>query len=109
LAWNIQVLRHCGNKPTVCGVGVGATAPVEVAPVEFEPWCTKVSVAVTGQIVVETSTVSVTTTTEALLAGQLVTLAAHEVRVLTTVVRTVDVDKLVVTLVLVLGAFECFE
>jgi hypothetical protein len=50
--------------------------------------------------------VSVTRTTEALSAGQLVTVAAHEVRVLTIVVRTVDVLRLVVVLVVVLGGFE---
>jgi hypothetical protein len=50
--------------------------------------------------------VSVTTTAEALLAGQLVTDGAHEVSVLMTVVRTVEVLRLVVVLVVVLGSFE---
>jgi hypothetical protein len=50
--------------------------------------------------------VSVTRTTEALSAGQSVTVASHEVMVLTVVVRTVDVLRLVVVLVVVLGGFE---
>jgi len=48
-----------------------------------------VSVAVTGQIVVEMATVSVTTVVER--AGQSVTVAAHEVTVRRVVVKMVDV------------------
>jgi len=47
------------------------------------------SVAVTGQMVVETATVSVTTSVE--WAGQLVTVAAHEVTVRRVVVKMVEV------------------
>ena len=47
----------------------------------------------TGQIVVETGTVEVTTVTE--LAGQLVTVGAQLVTVTSTVVYTVDVENVV--------------
>jgi hypothetical protein len=68
-------------------------------PVDWLLVWTVVRVSVTGQIVVDTATVTTVVVTD--LAGQFVTVAAQLVMVETTVVKTVDVLRKLVTKVLV--------
>lgn len=69
---------------------------------ELGAWLsTVVRVSVTGQMVVETATVTTVVTTE--LAGQLGTVGAHWVMVWVLVVKMVDVLSKLVVMVLVTG------
>jgi hypothetical protein len=76
-----QVFKQRGKVSGQCGCGTEAGEVLDaVAPV---------SVSVTGQTVVDTAVVAVTTTVES--AGQFVTVGAQEVFVITVVDQTVEV------------------
>lgn len=90
-------------EPVSEGDDVGETSSVEPAGVKVAVSDVPVSVAVTGQIVVETATVSVTTTTDELplVSGQSVTDGGHDEKVRTVVVKKVEVDNATVVDVVV--------
>jgi hypothetical protein len=88
-------------EPPATGVEVVATAGAEVAGELGALLSTVVRVSVTGQMVVETATVTTVVTTE--LAGQLGTVGSHLVMVWVLVVKMVDVLSKLVVMVLVTG------
>lgn len=98
-AW-VELTTAEEAMPVELTTALEATSEVATALLMVEVW-TVVCVSVTGQRVVETTEVRVVVSTVPLRPGQLVTVPAQLVMVDTTVVRTVDVLKKLVTTVLV--------